>query len=265
MDVIPDHWEVPAHLPRHAFSVRDAPRAGDVWRCFQEVAVEASTRAGWPPTRYREEGSAFVMRSMTTRHGLEPRYGETLSAKTWVRRFRREMFSTREVRMSSPRGEVAAATQEWVHVSVALAPTRAPASLTRAFPLRAEGEAVELPAREEAAGEVWSFELEAWHGWMDPLHHVNHPAYLDWCDEATMRAMATAGLDPVTLRPIAERLTFLRGVGAGEQVRVVSRRLGAVGDAVAIEHRIVRGDEVCVKAVTVRALTGDGSLFDALG
>ena len=30
------------HLPRHAFSARDTARAGDIWRAFQEVAVEVT-------------------------------------------------------------------------------------------------------------------------------------------------------------------------------------------------------------------------------
>ena len=258
MTTVPDEWRLAAHLPRHAFSIRDAPRAGDVWRAFQEVAVDASTRAGWSPTRYREEGSAFVMRSMTVRHVLEPRYGESLEARTWVRRFRREMFSTREVRLTTERGEVASGTQEWVHVNAQLQPVRAPQSLTDAFPIREEGAEVRLPEiAEPIEGAGLTFSLEPWFGWMDPLDHVNHPAYLDWCDEATMRGMAAAGMKPVELRPIAEKLTFLRGVEAGQPVRVESKLEGATASGgLVIGHRVLRGedDEVCCKATTVRTL-----------
>ena len=101
----------PFIFPRHAFSVRDAPRAVDVWRCFQEAAVTGSTLCGWPPHRYREQGSAFVVRSMTVVH-FEPKYGDALTAQTWVANFRRGIFSRREIRDGS--GVVAAASQEWV-------------------------------------------------------------------------------------------------------------------------------------------------------
>ena len=33
------------------------------------------------------------------------------------------------------------------------------------------------------------------------LKHANHPAYVDWCDEATSRVMVRAGLDPLAQRP----------------------------------------------------------------
>jgi len=79
---VPPLQRFPATLPRHAFSARNAARAGDLWRSLQEVAVEASTRVGWAPMRYRAEGSAFVMRTMTVDHVREARYGEALVART---------------------------------------------------------------------------------------------------------------------------------------------------------------------------------------
>src|SRR5690606_37881573 len=81
-------WEFPVALPRNAFSARDAARAGDLWRAFQEVAVGASTRAGWSARRFSEAGTAFVVRTMSVRHARETYYGEPLHARTWVCRFR---------------------------------------------------------------------------------------------------------------------------------------------------------------------------------
>ena len=121
------------HLPRHAFSVRDAARAGDIWRCFQEAAVEGSTRCGWPPSRYREEGSAFVVREMTVVHHREPSYGQPLDVMTWVANFRRGILTTREIRLSFEGQPVAAASQEWVHVTEGLKPVRASAECQAAF------------------------------------------------------------------------------------------------------------------------------------
>ena len=140
---------------------------------------------------------------------LEALYGEPLTARTWVRRFRREMLSTREVRLSSSRGKIASGTQEWVHMSKELAPTRASKELTAAFPvIDVEGETpAVLPELEPLDGPTHTLEFEAWFTWMDPLDHVNHPAYVDFCDEATSRVLAKAGLTPVNRR---ERIRAIR-------------------------------------------------------
>lgn len=252
-------------LPRHAFSVRDAARAGDVWRAFQEVAVEGSTRAGWPPLRYRAQSVAFVMRTMTVVHHREALYGEPLLARTWVRRFRREMLSTREVRLDSDRGEIASGTQEWVHVNDSLKPVRAAESLTQAFPVHeVEGDVpATLPPFEPLEGGDHDFEFEAWWTWMDPLDHVNHPAYVDWCDEATSRIMAAEGLAPVQLRPVAERVTYSRGVVAGQRVRVSTRRIGRIGEAVVLSHEVRADDHLCAKITTIRDLAEGTGLVKA--
>lgn len=250
-------------MPRHAFSARDAARAGDVWRLFQEVAVEASTRCGWPPMRYREEKSAFVVRSMTVRHDREAEYGEPLDALTWVSRMRREMLSTREIRVRSERGPVASARQEWVYVSESLETTRAPRSLLDAFPVDPgpDGDAPpELPALaapvDAHAPHVFTF--RAWWTWMDPLDHVNHPQYVDFCDEALSVAMHARGLAPRDLQPVAEELTFRSPVGAGDEVRVETIARGHAEDGAAVfAHRILVGERLCVTGTTHRRLAGE--------
>lgn len=278
-------WSVPASLPRHAFSARDSARAGDVWRAFQEVAVEASTLAGWPPLRYRDEDVAFVMRTMTVVHTREVLYGEKLDATTWVRSFRRGMFSHREIRLCSTRGEIASAAQTWVHVRAAkdpdghwqLTPVRAPESLERAFPIhdatqddatRELAAVPELPSFAAREGSPFELEVEAWITTMDPLDHVNHPAYVDWCDEATSRALRRAGLDPVALVPVAESATYSRGVQALERALVRSRLVGVTeeGDVV-VDHEITVDGARCASVTTVRRVIGVESsrLVEALG
>ncbi|UJR78244.1 hotdog domain-containing protein [Sandaracinus amylolyticus] len=260
-------------LPRHAFSARDAARAGDVWRLFQEVAVEGSTACGWPPMRYREEKTAFVVRSMTVRHHLEATYGEPLAATTWVSRMRREMLSTREIRVRSSRGAIASARQEWVYVSESLEMARAPRSLLDAFPVESgpdDDAAPELPAlaREVDAHEPHVFTFRAWWTWMDPLDHVNHPQYVDFCDEALSIAARAAGLAPRDVEPIAEELTFRSPVAAGDEVRVETTARGHTEDGAAVfATRILVGDRVCVTGTTVRRMlgeTGPSRLVDAI-
>lgn len=251
------------HLPRHAFSARDAPRAGDLWRAFQEVAVDASTAAGWPPSRYREENVAFIVRSMSVVHAREAFYGERLVGTTWVSRMRREMFSTREVRIHGERGPLASARQEWVHVGAVnnqLEPSRGSRALLDAFAATSCPEddvAPALPKITEpiAAHAPHVLELDAFHTWMDPLDHANHPAYLDWADEALSRALASAGIAPIGLVPVAEEATFRSGVVGGERVRVetAAKGLTSARDLVCA-HSIFAGDRLCATVTTVRRL-----------
>ncbi|HJL20213.1 MAG TPA: thioesterase [Sandaracinaceae bacterium LLY-WYZ-13_1] len=253
--------EVLISLPRSAFSPREAARAGDVWRLFQDVAVEGSIRAGWPPERYRAEGVSFIVRSMVVRHHREAVYGERLTGRTWPSRFRRGMFFRRECRVRSERGPVASATQEWVHVTAGLELARASDALVDAFAVESHDPPIELPAPEPVdAGRAHAFELECWHTWMDPLAHANHPAYVDWCDEALSRAMVAEGLDPVRLAPVAERAFFRSGVVATERARVSTRLVGRcrAQGAAAFEHRVEVGDRLCAKVTSLRRLHGEG-------
>ena len=257
----------PAALPRHAFSARNAARAGDVWRSLQEVAVEASTRVGWPPMRYRAEGSAFVMRTMTVDHVREALYGEALEARTWVHAFKRGVFSTREIRVDSAEDgtPIAIATQQWVHVDASMKPARASEGLTSAFVPHEEPNdpGASLPPVTTAVDEapLHRFAFAPWFTWMDPLDHVNHPAYVDFCDEAVARIAHRGGLRPLDLRPRAEKMTYSRGVGALEATVVETKLLGrTAGGACVCEHRIVLEDgTLCAKGTTVRDHVGDAN------
>jgi acyl-CoA thioesterase FadM len=262
MPATPDHWSFPLRLPRHAFSPREAARAGELWRLVQEAAVEGSTLAGWPPARYREVGTGFVVRRMRVVHHREAVYGEHLVARTWVTSVKRAMLTTREVRLVGPRGPVVSASTDWAHVSAQLAPTRASDAVVSAFPVRAstEGDGVvePPPVATPAEGPAHRFSFRPWHTWMDPLGHVNHPAYLDWCDEATSRVMAGAGLDPVRLLPVAESVTFRAGARAGDYITTESRMKGRTdgGDVVVAHHILLDGGSLAAEATTVRRLHG---------
>jgi acyl-CoA thioesterase FadM len=255
--------EVRVSLPRSAFSPREAARAGDVWRLFQDVAVEGSIAAGWPPSRYREERVSFVVRSMVVVHHAEAIYGERLIGRTWPSRFRRGLFFRRECRVHADRGPIASATQEWVHVTSEVELVRASDALVSSFPVEEHEPPIELPAYEPLEGSrTHRFELECWQTWMDPLGHVNHPAYVDFADEATSRAMKDAGLDPVELAPIAEEATFKSGIVANDRVLVETRVAGqhASGAAV-LEHRISVQGRMCARVVAIRRLASGASLL----
>lgn len=258
-------------LPRNAFSPRERGRAGDLWRACQDAAVFESIQVGWPPARYVETGTSFIVRSMTAVHERETSYGDALKAHTWVSRTRRDMFSTREVRIDGPQGRVVSATQEWVHVASDLSPTRASGDLLASFPsIEVAGEkSVELPPiARTLEGRTHTLSFRCWHTWMDPLAHVNHPVYIDWCDESVSAAMRSAGLMPVELVPVAEHATFKSGVVADQTVTVSSHVRGVTEFGhVVFGHRVVDdAGKVCATATTIRRLaTGSSAqLLDGL-
>ena len=249
-------WEFPLTLPRNAFSAREVPRAGDVWRLCQDVATLASIQAGWPPQRFREEKVAFIVYKMTLLHASETPYGAVLDAKTWISKLRRRTLCTREVRIRHRSQPVAAATQEWVHVDFdTQRPKQGSPEAAAAFPESDIEPSVTMPAFDERPGAESELRFDMWQTWSDPLLHANHPAYVDWCDEATSRRMVTAGLDPVMLQPIAERVIFRSPIFPGEQVTVRTRRIGAIGsDAVVLSHVLETERGPAAEATSVRAL-----------
>ncbi len=254
-------------VPRHAVSPRQVVRAGGIWRLLQSAAVSASEAAGWPGPRYRAEGVAFIIARMTTTHHRELRYGEDVQARTWVRDFRRGVLSRRQIRLSVEGVPLASTTQQWVHVDSSMKPVRSSEALQKSFrPAGVQEPLVELPLLPVAEdGPARRMSLTCWHSWMDPLGHANHPAYLDWCDEATMRWLAAAGHDPQQLVAIAEDVQFKQGVTSGDAVRIESQlRGGGQGKAV-IRHHITRPDgQRFATATTVRALADGTDLVATL-
>ncbi len=250
-------------LPRNAFSARDAARAGDIWRAFQDAATLSSTAFGWPPERYRREGVAFVVRQQTTTHAREARYGEPVRARTCISDFRRGLLTTRQVFLEGADGPIAQTSQEWAHVQLGpngMRPARAAPELLAAFPIRPDVPDTDLPAFDEITGaREHTLSFRCWHTWMDPLDHVNHPAYVDFCDEAISVAMAEAGLRPLDLQPIAERVKWRLGVEAPAHVEVTTQVCGLTADGdVVCAHRILAGRELAALAWTVRRLADGG-------
>ena len=216
----------------------------------------ASINAGWSPERFRIEGVAFIVYKMTLLHEAQTPYGAVLDTKTWVSRLRRRTLCTREVRIRTGERLVAAATQEWVHVDFqTLKPKQGTMETAAAFPEIDVEPSVKMPSFDELSGVENEFHFDMWHTWADPLAHANHPAYIDWCDEATSRRMLDAGLDPVLLRPVAEQVTFRSAVLPGERVTVRTKRVGVIGaDVVVLKHHLETERGPAADAISVRAL-----------
>ena len=250
-------------LPRHGVSPRQVARSGDIWRLFQELAVLAAAEVGWTGDRFIAERVGFIVSRMTVLHHRELRYGESVDGRTWLRDWRRDTISRREVRLGVDGQPLAEATQQWVHVSLgqdvdAITPARGSAELMAAFPaLDTDEPMVKLPSTAmpiEGKHHVWC--LDVWHTWMDPFAHVNHPVYVDWCDESTSRCLIAAGLDPQQLVPVADQIRFKRGLVGGNRVSVSTQIMGLTSDySVVLRHRIeTESGEVAADATTVRRM-----------
>jgi acyl-CoA thioesterase FadM len=250
---MPSILSMSLELPRHAASPRNVARAGDLWRLAQEAAVRASTEAGWPPERYVAEGTGFIVYQVAARHVRAVRHGETLTAHTWIRDVRRRMLSRREVRLDDAQGQrVFAATQHWAFVGGPdLRPRRASDEMVAAFlPVEVdEPEVILEPAAPSAALGERTFSFEVWHTWIDPNRHVNHPTYVDFCDEAIGRIAAEAGADPQGVVPLAERIAWKAGAVGGDRITVRTQWF-AEGAAVRFqqEHRLA--DDTLLATVT---------------
>lgn len=235
--------EFPYIVPRHAFSPRQVARAGAVWRAFQEAAVEDATARGWDGARLRAAGSAFVVRTMTVVHHREVRYGERIGLRTWVGSFSRGVTSRREHRLVDGDELVVEATQEWVHVSSDLRLVRASEALLADFAPVEGDPPPRMPEPEEALdGPVHPFGVQCWITWMDPLGHVNHPTYVDWCDEALARIAVRGDVEPTSLVPVAEWLKFRLPVGPLDTMTVETRLVGRSGPVIFTRHRLVDPD-----------------------
>ena len=222
----------------------------------QDVATLASINSGWTPSRFRAEKIAFIVYKMTVVHEASTAFGGILDTKTWVSRLRRRTLCTREVRIRSDRQLVAAATQEWVHVDFdTLKPKQGTVETAAAFPEIDVEPSVTLPEFDALPGAEDEFVFDMWQIWADPLAHANHPAYIDWCDEATSRRMLGAGLDPVQLQPVAEQVAFRSAVLPGERVTVRTKRVGIIGtDAVVLKHHLETQRGPVADATSVRGL-----------
>lgn len=234
-------WEFPYELPRNAFSARDAARAGDVWRAFQDIAVGSSSRAGWPPRRLREIGSSFVIRSEYVIHHRETPFGQQLVGESWVMNFRRETLSARGVRLLDEGVLIAEGVQEWVHINLEGRAARAPNELVVALaPHEAAPAPPAMPTFEPIeGGRVFETEIQVNFVQMDPLDHVNHPAYIDFVDESLARLLYSEGIAPLEIVPVAESATFYAPIKAPSIAKIKTTLAGftAAGDAV-FDHEV---------------------------
>ena len=242
-------------LSRYAFSTRDVAQPLELWRACQNVATSVTSVAGWPPDRFVREHTAFVVYRMSMSHGRDVHYGEPLVARTWLSAFRRRTLCTREIRLEAKDGLVVSATQQWAHVDdLTRKPAQASQDLVDALPVHKGDGSVALDKLPAASGQATTFAFTPWHTAMDPLGHVNHPDYIQWCDESVAQRLADIDIDPVNLVSVAESITYKRPVVARDKVTVLTKPIGADDDTVEFVHEISSDGDVAALARTQRRL-----------
>lgn len=110
-------------------------------RWTQTAAVEHSAAQGWTTSRYREEGSAWVVRSHSIEYLAAAFAGDSIEVLTWVASFRK-VTSLRRFRIIRPSDGVllAKAETDWAYIgSEHNVPRRIPQSLIESFDI-VEGE-----------------------------------------------------------------------------------------------------------------------------
>lgn len=259
--------EHPYHVPRYAFSSRDTARAQAIWRVGQEAAVLGALSVGWPIQRFRKIGSFFVVHTATVVHHRELRIGEPVRLRTWISSFQRGVMTTREVRLDTAGVPVASISQRWVHVSREKQAVRAPAALIEDFAPAPDPDdpSVQFPAFEvERSDVVHELEFECWHTRMDPIGHANHPAYVQWCDEAVARIQHAKGRS-VHAIPVAEWVKFSAEITAPQRLRVLTSVLGTHTDGLVTEHRICdeQGNVAAQAKLIRRPVDGDLDAYSA--
>ncbi|HEU5041213.1 MAG TPA: acyl-CoA thioesterase [Gemmatimonadales bacterium] len=102
---------------------------------MQDLAIEHSTAAGWPMSRYLALGAGWVVRSHFIEY-LRPAFaGEIIEAHTWVPEFSQRATPRRFLFLRRPDGQLLArAETRWVFVDLATGRRRPlPEDLLAAF------------------------------------------------------------------------------------------------------------------------------------
>lgn len=104
-------------------------------RWMQSAAVAHSSAQGWPPERYIEEGSAFVVRTHWIEYLVPALAGQNIEIETWVTGFHK-VTSLRRYRIRRADDDTLLATAEtnWAYIGRKHGvPRRIPQELSESF------------------------------------------------------------------------------------------------------------------------------------
>jgi len=102
---------------------------------MQDAAIEHSSLQGWPPERYVEQGSAWVVRSHWIEYQQPAFEGDEIVVRTWVASFEK-ILSLRKFRIERPSDQktLAVAETNWAYIGTKhRVPRRIPVELIESF------------------------------------------------------------------------------------------------------------------------------------
>lgn len=239
-----------AHLPVRRYEVDRHGLVHDhVYQQYmEEVAIQASTAAGFGPEWYNAQGTVWVIREMTIEYLHPGAIDDELDIRTWIADFRR-VRSHREYQVyrSSDQRLLVRADCDWVYIDrQKLWPTRIPEAAIAALECRPVYAVPPVrpvpvlppgsPVREHRSRRpVQRHEI-------DGMGHVNNANYVTWFEQAVLDAL-NAWLPEGTLTgwPCWRRhqIEYRTAILPGEEVEIVTRLVG-MGRARTAWHQEVR-------------------------
>jgi acyl-CoA thioester hydrolase len=233
-------------------------------RYMQEAAIEASTALGFSPDWYNQHGVGWVVRRLSVRYFAPARYGDEVTAATWLSGLR-GVRSIREYDLTLPplsppklggeRGgqRVARGRAEWVYMNFHTGePTRIPDAWANAFTLKDKPEDLGIhlddPHPTENARRYTTRRRVEFHE-LDTVQHVNHAVYLQWIAEAFRDALRAAGHAPErTLQDgwralqTGHEVQYFAAAVDQENIEIVSWLSEMAADGAAWAHEIYNAD-----------------------
>jgi acyl-CoA thioester hydrolase len=203
---------------------------------LEEVAIQASSDAGFNARWYDEHGTVWVVREITLDYLHPAHIDDELDISTWIADFRRvRSHREYEIRRTRDHQLLVRASADWVYIDrKTLWPTKIPAEAINALPAVDGRYAVPsarpipaLPAT--AAGREFRCRRAVQRHEVDGMGHVNNANYVIWFEQAVLDALNS-------WLPAAERkgwpcwrrhqIEYLSAVLPGEEVEIVSRLVG---------------------------------------
>jgi acyl-CoA thioester hydrolase len=163
-------------------------------RHLAQVAIDASTDAGFDARWYAEAGARWLVRRTTFEAPRAWRVDEELQVRTWVEDFRR-VRSRRRYEVLGPLGVALTAVTDWVFVDVATGrPRRVPDGMEARFGLPTASGGPRPPWHSPAPPPMpgRSHYRVRW-AELDALGHMNNAAYLDLLVQGTLDVLDGLG------------------------------------------------------------------------
>ncbi len=234
-------------------------------RYLQETAIEASTDGGYDSARYVELGASWVLRRSRIDYLRPLRYGEEIDVTTYVVSFRRVRSQRNfEIVHCGDGAQVTQVATDWVFIDRQTgAPTRIPDDALAIF--LPDGpdpnaqlilDAPRLPGA--APSNSYRSTRRVNYYEMDEYQHVNNAVYLNYLEQATIDAAASAGFDAPRLLDLGglfvvrqHDIEYLRPAKYGDTLDIATW-IGEVTRSSALRHYTmhIRGGELSLRAQT---------------